>query len=84
MLLSKYLLLDEQKNADNSDVSSIDLGYCEQELKTIYGIPNELPLIVFKTDIKPENSIQTYVQYEIYDPIDLKPLNLIFCKNIEN
>ena len=31
---------------------------------------------IFKTDIKPENSIQTYVQYEIYDPITLRTLNL--------
>ena len=75
--------LEDQKNVDNSDISSIDLGDCEQELKTHYRIPNELSLIVFKMHIKSEDLIQTYVQYKIYNPVDLTPLNLTVCKNMK-
>ena len=73
--------LEDQKNSDNPNISSIDLGGCEQELRDEYGIPAELSLIVFKTDIKTQNSTQTYVQYEIYDPRNFTKLNLTICKN---
>ena len=73
--------LEDQKNSDNPNVSSIDLGQCEQALKDEYGINEDL--IVFKTDIKSEDLTQTYVQYEIYDPRDLSPLNLTICKDMK-
>ena len=73
--------LDDQKNSDNPDVSSIDLGDCENELKKSSGIPEEMSLIVFKTDIKTEDLTQTFVQYEIYDPRNMNPLDLSICKD---
>ena len=73
--------LSDQKNSDNPNVSSIDLGECEKALKDEYGITEDL--IVFKTDIKSEDLTQTYVQYEIYDPRDLKMLNLTICKDMK-
>ena len=73
--------LADQKNSDNPNVSSIDLGECEQALKDENGITEDL--IVFKTDIKSEDLTQTYVQYEIYNPKDLKPLNLTICKDMK-
>ena len=40
-------------------------------------------MIIFKTDIKQEDLSSTYVQYEVYDPIDLKKLNLEVCEEVE-
>ena len=71
--------LEDQKKSDNPNVSSIDLGECEEKLKKKFGIEEDL--IIFKTDIKSEDLTQTYVQYEVYDPINLKPLNLSICKD---
>ena len=72
--------LNDQKNSDNPNISSIDLGDCEKDLRESNGIPDNLSLIVYKIDIKPPNLTQTYIQYEIYDPVHLKLLNLSICK----
>ena len=71
--------LEVQKYSNNPNVSSIDLGECEEILKTKYGIEEDL--IVFKTDIKSLDLSKTYVQYEIYNPRDLTRLNLTICKD---
>ena len=73
----------DQKNSDIPDVSNIDLGDCEDLLKTTNNIPESESLIIFKTDIKSEDLSSTYVQYEVYDPIDLRKLNLDICKDVE-
>ena len=57
------------------NISSIDFGECESILKKNYNIDY---LIVFKIDIKLNNSFSTIVQYEVYSP-DKKILNLSLC-----
>ena len=57
------------------NISSIDFGECESILKKNYNIDY---LIVFKIDIKLNNSYSTIVQYEVYSP-DKKILNLSLC-----
>ena len=47
--------LEEQKNNNNPNVSSIDLGECEQRLKEQEGLSDEDNLIILKTDIKNEH-----------------------------
>ena len=74
--------LEDQKN-QNLFISSIDLKECEEKLKIHYNIKNEDDLIVLKTDIKTEDSLTTYVQYEIYEPYTLSQLNLSYCKESE-
>ena len=37
---------DNQKNNSNKNISTIDLGDCEDELKRVYGINKTLPLII--------------------------------------
>ena len=74
--------LEEQKNGNNPNVSSIDLGECEQRLKTQEGLSDEDNLIVFKTDIKSKDLSSTYVQYEIYNPKTLKIISMDICKDI--
>ena len=76
--------LKDQKNDDNPNVSSIDLGECEQELINHYKIPKNMSLIMFKTDIKTKDLTQTYVQYEIYDPRNMTiHLDLSICKDMK-
>ena len=72
---------EDQKNSDYIDISSIDLGICEETLKLKNGIPKEESLIILKTDVKSEDLSQTYVFYEIYNPINLQILNLSDCKD---
>ena len=71
--------LEDQKKLTN-DLSSIDLLDCEIHLKSHYNLEEEDDLIVFKMDIKKENSIRTYVEYEIYEPINITLLDLSICK----
>ena len=72
---------EDQKNSDNTDVSSIDLGICEETLKSKNKIPKEESLIILKTDVKSEDLSQTYVYYEVYNPITLQILNITDCEN---
>ena len=62
------------------EISIVDLGECTEILKTTYGIPPEEDLIIFKNEIKTKDNSQTYVQYEIYNPLNLEYLNLSVCE----
>ena len=75
--------LEEQKNSINPNVSTIDLGECENILKEKYNISKDYSLIVLKTDIKNDDLSVTYVQYEIYHPITKKQLDLKYCNDIK-
>ena len=74
--------LEDQKYSNNPNISSIDLGTCEDILKDHYNISKELSLIVLKVDIKSEDLSSTYVQYEIYHPISKTPLELSYCNEV--
>ena len=74
--------LDDQKNNINPNVSTIDLGECENILKSKYNVSEDDSLIVIKTDIKNEDKSSTYVQYEIYHPITKEQLNLNYCSDV--
>ena len=70
----------DQENSDEPDVSNINLGECETILKKENNIPLEETLIIYKTDIKIGESY-TYVQYEVYNPINLDILDLDACSD---
>ena len=73
--------LQNEKN-DYYNLSIIDLGDCENKLKAINGIPNNIFLILLKFESYYENSEIRNVQYEIYNPITkLKITNLSICQN---
>ena len=74
--------LEKQKNSYNPNSSSIDLGDCEELLKQQERLTDNDNLIVLKTDIKSEDLLSTYVQYEIYNPITLKLVSMNICKDI--
>ena len=70
-----------QKENNDPNISSIDLGSCESTLKDKYNLEKNDSLIVFKIDTKSEDKSQTYVHYEIYEPINYTLLNLSLCDN---
>ena len=76
--LFQITTLEEQKNNENKEISTIDLGDCELKLKKANQISEEEELIILKVDIK--EGASTYVQYEVYDPVSLEKLNLTICK----
>ena len=44
--------IEEQANSDNINISNIDLGKCEDKIKTQKEISKEESLIIYKIDIK--------------------------------
>ena len=73
--------LDFQKN-NNLNLSTIDLGECENKLREEYNISKEYRLIIFKIDTQNKNNTLTYVQYEVYHPETFIKLNLDICQNM--
>ena len=72
--------LESQKD-NKANISSIDLGNCEQALKNKENLTDNDELIIFKIDIKNNDSSLTYVQYEIYNSVNMKQLSLDACQN---
>ena len=82
-VIIQFGTLDEQKDSSDKDVSNIDLGECENKLKTEYNISDNISLIVYKVDIKNSDLSATYVQYEIYHPITKIQLNMSLCNEMK-
>jgi len=74
--------IEEQKNNNNPNISSIDLGKCEELLKEQEGLSENDNLIILKTDIKNEDLSKTYVQYEIYNPVTYQLVSMEVCGDI--
>ena len=62
-------------------MSIIDLGECENLLKKENNINEDDNLIILKFEKKTNIASDKNVQYEIYDPITLKKLDLFICVN---
>ena len=73
---------ENQNNNTNNNISSINLGTCENILKDIYDINRTLPLIIFKIDYYSSDTLIPIVGYEIYHPINKSRLDLSYCKEI--
>ena len=73
---------ENQKNSSNKNISTIDLGECEKELKRIYKINESLPLIILKIDYYTKDTLIPIIGYEIYHPIEKYKLNLSYCEEI--
>jgi surface protein len=68
-----------QKNKEYNDTSTIQLGECENILKRIYGIDEELIIFKIENDV-PGISIPV-IGYIIFHPVNKSILNLTYCKN---
>ena len=73
---------NEQKMIKNENISNIDLGQCEVELKNKNNISESQSLIIFKIDIKSIDKKTTYVKYEVYHPTTYEKLNMSVCKDL--
>ena len=65
------------EQSEDDSLSYIDLGKCEKLIREECEIPEDESLIIYKVDIKSENSISTHVQYKIFHPITLAPLDYL-------
>ena len=83
----KFILTntENQKLDENSNKTSINLGSCEDKLKSFYNISYNDSLYITKIDIKEEGINIPKIEYEVYYPLydsELIKLNLTVCKDI--
>ena len=75
---------DTFKNNFNSEVTSVDLGSCEDEIKVYYNISLNQSLIIVKSDFKSNYSLIPKVGgFQIIDPNTLTLLNISHCQTNE-
>ena len=77
---------DIQKNYINNNMTSVDLGDCENELRKYYNISNDTKLYMIKVDIEQAGYKITKVEYNIYSKLNtsnLIELNKIVCSDIK-
>ena len=76
-----FHLVKNQKNFAN--ISDIELTKeCEEILKSTYSIDNDTNLLIFKVDIKRDDTISRQVEYQFYNPNPRKiyeKLDLSYC-----
>ena len=75
-----YEITTTEVNNENYDISTIDFGECEKILKQNYSTNY---LVVFKMDIKVDDSSPKKVEYEVYSPETKQKLNLSLCQKSE-
>ena len=73
---------ENQKNKIYSNISTINLGECEDKLKSIYKIDKNLSLIIFKVDFFMTGLLIPVIGYEVYNPLNFSQLDLNYCKDI--
>ena len=72
---------DNQRNNKNYNISTIDLGICEEILKNTYIIDPKKPLLILKIDSFIDGSKIPIIQYEVFHPENQSKLNLTLCQN---
>ena len=70
-----------QKNSKNKNVTVIDLGDCENILKSHYHIQEKDSLLIIKIDIFEKGLLIPTVEYEIFDWKTKEKLDLNLCEN---
>jgi len=75
---------ENQKSEKSKNISTINLGECENKIKDEYNIPRNKSLYILKLDIKQEGSKIPKIEYEVYYPLfnnGLIKLNMTACEN---
>ena len=75
---------NQKNDMDNSDVTTIDLGECEQLLREAYEIPDDEIIYMKKIDVIQEGMKIPKVEYDAYSKLNgsnLVKLNLSYCSN---
>ena len=74
---------DNQKRNIYRNISTIDLGQCENILRNHYNISNKTSLIIFKIDVFENGLLIPIIEFQVYNPITKEKLDLYLCKNIK-
>ena len=74
---------NNQKNNEYENISTIDLGECENTLRRIYKINETLPLIIFKVDYFVPGILIPVIGYNVFHPDNKSLLNLSYCEKSE-
>ena len=72
-----------QNNKEYINISTINLGKCEERLRTTYNISNNSSLLIFKVDVKEEGLLIPIIEYEVYNSENKKKLELDICKDLK-
>ena len=72
----------EGKNNESSQLSKIDLGKCEDELRENNELNENISLIIISLEKLTNISSDRNVQFEVYESLNKTRLNLSVCKNI--
>ena len=72
---------ENQKNNNYTNISTIHLGECEDKLKKIYGIDDNMSLIILKIDYNLPYLLIPLIGYEVYHPINKSQLDLNYCND---
>ena len=70
---------ENQKNKIYNNISTINLGDCEDKLKFIYGIGQNLSLIILKVEYNIKGLLIPVIGYEVYHPQNYSQLDLNYC-----
>ena len=71
-----------QKNNEYNNISSINIGDCENILRDHYKFSDDMTLLIFKVEYFIPGFLIPIIEYEIYDNSNPKnKLNLNLCKN---
>ena len=79
--LYQITITGNQNNTEYDDISSIQLGECEQILKRVYKIADNLPLIIFKVDHFVPGIEIPVIGYDIFHPTNKSKLDLKYCED---
>ena len=72
----------DKKNNNSNRFSKIDLGDCENVLRDEYNLGDNVSLLILKYEKISNISSERYLQYEVYESLNKKRLNLSLCKDI--
>jgi len=73
---------DNQNINEYNNISTIQLGKCEEKLRQTYHI-YDTPLLIFKIDNFEEGQLIPVIEYEVYEPINKTKLKLDVCKDVK-
>ena len=72
----------ENQKKENDNISSIKIDkVCEDALKEIYNIDNNISLILIKCDYYIPGIYIPFIKYDIINPITKEILNIKYCEN---
>ena len=83
-ILITFTNLENQKNNIESNMSTIDLGECEDLLRKYYNLTNNETIYMKKLDISQDGMKAKKIEYDVYCQLsgnNLEKLNLTICEN---